>query len=641
MTQPPSPPNQPPAQPPPGGFGVPQDPPPGGFGVPQDPPPGGFGAPQTPAPADAAPGQQPPQAPSAFGPPQAPAPGRAQPAVPAFGGPQAPVTPGYGQPQAPAPGYGYPQTPPGGQPGYGYPNQPAYGSPQGGPYGQQPPTQPMQPQHIPPQPAGPGGGKKSKAQMTIIIAAVVAIALIVGTGVWYSSGKDDTGNQARTGSTETGKGGDDKGGDGPAGPGPAKEKAPADVNSKVLFQLPLPKVTGTTTIEGSWLTDTLYVKNGVNEVVGYDAVKGTQAWKTPLPGPVCAASRHVTSDDRTAIVFQPRVPTKADKYPGCTEVAALDLTTGKLLWQKSVNDGDTKADFKEVTVAAGVVAAGGLYGGAAWDVNTGAALWQPQASTDQCQDRGYAGGEALVAVRKCGDFGQEQLTVQVLDTKAKGAVLSTYKLPAGVKYAHVVSTEPLVVAADVGETAGDGSEISDFFSVDGKTGKLLARIPADAEKYGAECQLEVESCSGAVVGNNRLYVMTEEHDGTGDSYSQTNEIVAFDLATGKPVPGKADAGNDYIVTPLRMDGPNVIAYKKPPYDKGGQVVSIDGTTLKETLLMENPADEATRSAESRFLPRFSEIRFGGGRLYFSQVLLSEPTGSDIDGKYLTVAFGTG
>ncbi|WP_405780058.1 PQQ-binding-like beta-propeller repeat protein [Streptomyces sp. NBC_00859] len=607
MTQPPQPP-QPPNGPPQGGYGAPKNSP-GGYRPPTPPP------------------NTPP------GPPQMPA-GAPQMPPPPVGAPQA------GPPQDPA--YGYPQTPPPAQPGYGYPQQqapggPAYGFPQQqpGPPAQQYPTQPMQ-QHG----AGSGtGGGKFGIDAKIITSAVVAIVLIVGAGFVYSSSKGD--KEPNVSSAGPTGGGDGKNTADTAKGAGGKEKVPADTNSKVLFQTPAPKVSDVTGVNGSWTTDTLYVKSGVNEIVGYDAVKGTKTWTLPLPGPLCAATSHVSKDNKTAIAFQAKKPTKAKPSWGCTEVAALDLDQGKLLWQKSYKDGDQKVSVDEVTLGADTVAAGSTGGGAAWDLHKGSVRWLPKASTDQCEDAGYAGGATtLVAVRKCGNYDSPQVSVQNLNPTT-GAPLSSFKMPSGVEYAHIVSTDPLVVAADVGDTAGDGSGISDYFSVDAKTGKLRARIPADGDKYAGNCDsTAVELCNDLVVGNDRLYVPTEEHDGVGDDIGQTNEIVAFDLADGKPVPGRADAGAGYSAYPVRMDGSNLIAYKKGPYNKGGQVVSVNGSTLKQTLLMNNPSDEAVRDAEATFLPDSAEIRFSHGRLYLADDLLSQYTGDDTEKHYLDIGFGT-
>ncbi|MEU3732657.1 PQQ-binding-like beta-propeller repeat protein [Streptomyces sp. NPDC033538] len=639
MTQPPPPPpNQPPQG---GGFGPPRNEPP----QPPTPPSGGtpnlgkapdpgYGYPQTP--------QTPPPAPQA---------------------PTGPPTPPAGGPQ---PGYGYPQTPPQPQPGYGYPGQQPgpYGQPQQpGPYGQptppygqpgQPgmPGQPGQPGYAYPpvtvpmqaQAGGPGGGRKINAQLAIIVSAVVAIALIIGGGVWYASsdgkndGKDDTASSGGKG----GEGGtDQKGGEGGASSG-GEEKVPADPASKMLFQVPAPAVAkddNSVVVSGSWLTDTVYAKSGIAEIVGYDPDKGSKKWSVKLAGPVCTATRHVTDDNKTVVVHQPAMPTKTKTSHGCSQVALIDLDAGKTLWTKTA--GDQPMTFNNVTISGGTVAAGGNDGGVAWDIAKGNVLWSPK-TTDTCSDAGYGGGEKLVAVRRCGSYDARELHIQTIDPK-DGKVISEYKMAKGIEYASVVSTNPLVVAADVGDSAGDGSGISDFFSIDNKTGKLLARISAPGDQFAAECDgiTEMENCTGLAVGKDRLYIPTEEHEASGGkSYSRTNEIVAFDLATGKQTGQRADAGVDYTIIPLRMDGGNVIAYKVPPYDKGGQIVSIDGGTFKQTTLLENPATEAVRDVETSMSPEYSEFIYSQGRLYMSEVYASEPISAD-DKEYLVIAFGTG
>ncbi|MFI7501207.1 PQQ-binding-like beta-propeller repeat protein [Streptomyces sp. NPDC049687] len=610
MTQPPPPPPPPPNQPPQGGSGMPQHQPPqqqGAFGPPQQPrdtsPQGGHGTPQAPPPAGPPqPGYGYPQAPQGYGYPAA--------------APQAPQPPAYGQP-----GHGYP-----GHPGHGYPGQPVSPVQPGYPGH---PTVPLQPQQT-----APGGKRRMNASMVIIVAAVAAIALIVGGGVWYAKSSGGDGKQdGPTASGGTG-GNENKGG----GTAKGSEKAPADTGAKALFQLPMPTVgkDDSVAVDGSWLTDKAYVKTGVAEIVGYDRDKGTKLWTVKLPGPVCAASRQTNEDGRTAIVFQPKMPPK-DSTAGCSQIAAIDLTAGRQLWTKTANSGDDLIDFDNVTVSANTVAVGSTDGGAAFDIATGKQLWAPKTS-DTCYDAGYGGGAKLVAVRKCGSYDAPQLHIQTIDP-ASGKVLSEYKMATDIEYAGVVSTDPLVVAADVGDSAGDGSGISDFFSIDNKTGELRTRISAPGDEYAAECDsIDLpEACKGLAVGNDRLYIATEEKD-TGDS-GRANEIVAFDLGTGKQTGQRADSGTDYTISPLRMDGGNVIAYKEPPYDKGGQVVSIDGTSFEQTTLLENPDSEEAREMESAMSPEYSEILYSQGRLYMAGTYADEPTGSGKE--YLAIAFGTG
>ncbi|WP_416973918.1 PQQ-binding-like beta-propeller repeat protein [Streptomyces sp. 4F14] len=617
MTQPPqgpapdNPPNQPPA------FGAPQGPPPG---YPPSPP--AFGEPQG---APAAPSQPPafgapaaPPQPPAFGGPQgAPA---APPQPPAFGAPQGPpappAQPPAGPPPAPPAGYGYPQASP--QPAYGYPAPAGYGYPgQPGPAYPSPPTAPAQPQ------AESRGDNGLKAQILIVASALVAIALIIGGGVWYSGSQDDGGNEAKS---------DGKASASPTGAtGGGTEKAPADPKGKLLFQLPVPAVAkgDSADTDGSWVTDKVYAKSGLSEVNGYDLDKGTKLWTVKLPGPVCAAAHWLSADGtKTGILFKPATPTK-DKYQPCNQVGALDLNTGKLLWTKTATAGDYALSFDSVTVSANTVAAAGTSGGAAFDISTGKLLWQPK-TADTCGDRGYGGGPKLVAIRKCGDYDNPVLSAQTLDP-ATGKVVSEYKLATGIEYASVVSTDPLVIGADVGDSAGDGSGLSDLFSIDGATGQLRARISVPGDDYGADCEIsQADGCEGVIAGGDRLYIQTEDNSGA------TKQIVAFDVLTGKQTGQRADGGEDFDLYPLRMDGKNLIVYKGGSYDKGGQVLSIDGTTFKQTVLLQNPDDQASVDAETDMSPGgTSEILFAQGRLFLSQTYVSD---SDRD-EQLAIAYG--
>ncbi|KJY46514.1 hypothetical protein VR46_08675 [Streptomyces sp. NRRL S-444] len=591
----PPPPNQPPA----GGFGAPQDPPPPGFGAPQATPSGGFGTPPVPPVPPTAP-QQPPVPPTVPAAPAAPA-----------GPPQG--QPAYGYPQQ---GYGYPQQQP--APGAGAP--PQFGAP----------TAPMQAAQ-PPAAGAPRGGNDKRTQLMIVGAALLAIVLIIAGGFWYVSGDGDGGDDKRptADGSPSGK---------PAAGTPGSEKVPANVKSKPLFNQPNPTPEEVVTVAGSWLTDTTYVKSDVSKVVGYNTVDGAKKWEIPLPGELCGATKHV-SDNKTAILFRPTQPTPEAKYPACTEVGVIDLNAGKLLWSgnaKGATTGDRPASYYEVTLSGQTVAAGGTSGGAAWNLADGKSLWTPKVDGEGCYDSGYAGGEALGVIRKCGRGDNQTLYAQTLDP-ATGAQTASYKLSPGIEWASIVSTKPLIVAADVGKTAKNASGVSDLFVVDPK-GELKARISLASGNFGGKCGgTEVEKCNGFVVGNGKLYLPSIEHQGQAEA-GRTNELLSFDLETGKQTTDRADAGERYTMFPLRMDGSHIIAYKEPPYDKGGQIVSIDGATMKETVLMENPAEKASRTAETGFSPDFSEYRYHNGKLFISRTTARKPYSDKGDPEYLFVSF---
>lgn len=620
MTQPPQPPNEPPQ----GGFGAPQDPPPGGFGAPQDPPPG-FGK----APEPANPSYGYPQTPPPAQPPTPPPPPQGQPGQPG--------QPNYGYPQAPG-------TPPPGQPqGYGYPGQPTQPYGQQAPYGQQPPygayqqpgTMPMAPQA-----GAPGGGSKLSGQMKIIIAAVVAIAVIVGGGVIYATtSKDDTqaSSEGSSGGTDGkgGKGGEEKGGSeqGPSGPG--TEKVPANTSATVSMQLPQPEVPkdAVWSIKGSWLTEDVYAKAGVNEIVGYDPKDGKEQWTLPLAGQTCAGTREVTKDGIVAVAYEEGKRKKEGDHETCSQISAVDLKSGKKLWTETVDEGSMAARVQELTISGSTVAVGTSAGGAAFDIAEGDPLWEPTAGED-CQDEGYAGGEQLVAVQKCGDYGDEKLKIQLLDPKS-GKSKWTYPVTPGVDNAKIISTRPIVFGQDTQEITASG--VTDAFSLDDQ-GKLRAKISLPDGKYDHDCEVNVVyACTALTVGNDKLYVPTRQHDGGGSEYSQTNEIIAFSLKTGKTTGDRADAGEDGEMFPIRMDGGNILAYKDAGYDKGAQVVSINGKTMKETKLLETPAAESVGSAISGMVPKSNELLYGDGKLYLGKELISKPYSKD-EKEYTALGF---
>ncbi|NEA41682.1 PQQ-binding-like beta-propeller repeat protein [Streptomyces sp. SID11385] len=479
----------------------------------------------------------------------------------------------------------------------------------------------------------------------IIGTTVLVIALIVGGGVWYAnSGTDETPVAKDKDDKKDGKDGG-TGTDDPAA-GPAKEKAPADPAATQLFSVPM-IYTGANSkvyeLPGSWLTGKVYAKTGLSEINGYDAVAGNRLWNLKLPGPVCAASGFQSDEGLTAVLHKSVRPTQ-DDVGQCDKITVVDLRTGKALWTKGVGSGQGSAIFTEVTVGGGTVAAGGTRGGYGWDLKSGDQVWSPKPG-DECYDVGYQGGSGgLAVIRKCTiNTDQDQLFVQKLDPK-DGSVAAEYKMPPGIGFAHILSVSPLVVGADVNEAAEDGSGVSDFFSIDGRTGKLRARWPADAKTYGASCEATaVSGCGNFAVGGDRLYVPTEEHQGKREGYSTTNEIVAFDLATGKLTGQRLDAGEDWELRPLRMDGPRLLAYRTGPYDQGSEVVSVDTRTMKSQVLLKTPDDERSGNTVHKFLHDFSEIVFGDGRLYLGQTMpeeKKEPVDADDGIPYLALSFGT-
>lgn len=601
MSQPPPPPSQPPRgssaeepetpQQPVAPEGTPQQPS-------QQPPSGGFGPPTPPQGGN-----------GAYGYPQQPPPGGA----------------GYGYPQQPPQGggygYGYAQQPVG-QPGLpGQPDQPGqpgqFGAPgaPGTPYGQPPgmyPTGPYGPGG--PGVPGPGGGGGGNGKAIAIIAAAVAAVLAVVT-IGFFMLRDDGDPEAG------GSGGSSTGGTG--GPGGGK---PASTEGRELFKIPSPKLTAeeSVSVTGAWATDKIFAKSTLNGIIGMDAASGKQAWKISLDGQICAASRHTTDDGKTAVIV---AETKSSRAK-CNQMAVVDLNKGRKLWQEKMPGSDSAVTLgMSMTVSQNVVAAKWIGGSVAYEMSGGAPLWQSHGGTG-CEDEGFAGGKELMAVVQCGSYSDPKLKVQKLNPKTGDATWE-FDVPEGVQNARIVSSDPVVLAVSAGT-----STPTDVMTV-GDDEKLKSKISLGDRKYDPGCGTDVESCVSIAVDKNYVYLPSARHQ--GDTAS-TNEIIAFDQASGKPK-WKSDAGEKRTIVPVRMQGDKLIAYKKPTYDAGGQIVAVDpGAQGKQELYLRNPDDTAEIENNIAGITMREPPLYQNGRLFLHQTLISKRiTGSY--GKYLGIGFG--
>ncbi|WP_076970981.1 hypothetical protein [Streptomyces sparsogenes] len=462
---------------------------------------------------------------------------------------------------------------------------------------------PVSPPAGPPMAPPPGGGRasrrrRSKSPVGVVVGAAVALALVAG-GVWLAV----------------------DGGSGDGGGGKGGDSADGAVEARVLGKVPMPRVDEMVNTPGMWVTDKNLVKADVNKIVGYPLTGGAASWEIPLDGELCWSSPRVTEAGLTAVLFQD----DAQDNPVCTQVGLVDLKKGKLVWTRQGREtGELASDrpimFDEVSIGGDTVAAGGISGGAAWSVD-GKPLWMPDSDAD-CSDKGYVGdGSKLVAVRECGESGSPRLEVQTVDPRTR-AVKSSYPVTPGIKYAHVVSTDPLVVGVNAGDSSGSG--VSDFLAVDdsAKEGKLLSKFGMGGGKYQADCDAtKVGGCSEIVVDKaaHALYLATDYRAGAASGPS--NEIVAIDLRTGK-VTAKADGAEGGPLVPVRLDEDgSLIAYQEATLSQGGAVWRVDTKSYEKKKLMQNP--EETAFIESVALHR--ELVYAGGRLYIGNTSASKPS----------------
>ncbi|MEU6374828.1 PQQ-binding-like beta-propeller repeat protein [Streptomyces sp. NPDC046909] len=366
---------------------------------------------------------------------------------------------------------------------------------------------------------------------------------------------------------------------------------------------------------GTWVTDKVMVKGVADRLEGYNIALDAdeKAWSLKLDGHICATSRHVTADGRTAVVIQPPRPKGSEKDGVCDQVVFFDLDTGKKLWQKKMPAANSAfVTNTNLTLTQGVVAVAWGQGSVAYDMKSGEQLWNSTLGSE-CEDKAFAGGRALLSLLSCGSLPDVTFRVAKLDPRT-GKARWTYKVADGVQTVYLPSSDPPVLAV----AAGD-SEVTDLITLD-DAGKYRTTISLDG--YDAKCGEryfglsffgEYENCDGVVVGRSQAFVTSKENIATGQP---SDWIVAFDLATGK-TGGKFDGRELQKVHPLRMSGDDLLIYRRGAGAVApAAVVRWNPRTDQETplLLFTLPEDDDGELSD----PEQSDILFHKGRAFFGK-----------------------
>ncbi|MER7824424.1 PQQ-binding-like beta-propeller repeat protein [Streptomyces sp. NPDC096097] len=512
------------------------------------------------------------------------------------------------QPSTPS-GYGHLPGPP--QQGYGFPPQGA------NPYAQQaayPPQPPTVQQH----PVGPGGpgagsGPTPKKRLTVLVAASVAAVLVLG-GVGYVafSGEDKDPKpvaQQPADAKPSGSPTVDKG-DGNGNGGGQQE----DLNSgrkqgedKVLW-LKTAKIDGPgmgVDAAGQWVVGDTVVKSIWKNLTGYSVTDGKEKWTLPFPALICSVARQTTAEGRTVVMYRDG----EGENTSCTQLRVVDLRTGKEVWSKTVPSEGVFDIFTSPTLSmigdTVTVSRGGT--ASAFKISNGDKLFANPLG-DGCNPDSYeAGNGKLIALATCSD---EDSTAEVhgIDpvTGAKGWA---YRLPAKFKVTSIYSVNPTVI--DIGDErtkqrslvvlGPDGKQTATLESADG-----LAVGCGDTGLFRS-----LVTCPSAVVDANTLYLPTAAGSG------KSNEIVAFDLASGKRK-WRVPAGDKRTLTPLKALDGRLIAYRKAEEEQGGEVLSIPADGGTPTAVLRHPSGPAAPIERTFTLPK---LDYADGRFFISSTHL--------------------
>ncbi|MGW3325895.1 outer membrane protein assembly factor BamB family protein [Streptomyces virginiae] len=528
------------------------------------------------------------------------------------------------QPPTPS-GYGHLPGPP--QQGHGFP------PPGGNPYAQQP-GYPPQPPTVTQQPVGPGGpgsgpGAAPKRKRTLLIAASVAAALVLG-GVGYVafSGEDKDPKpvaQEPTDAKPSGSPTVDKGDGNGNGKGSV---IPTDLNAgrkqgedKALW-LNTVKMEGPGAgipANGLWVVGDTVVKTVDKSVIGYGVSDGKEKWKIDLRTEICGFTGQTSPDGRTVMVVK-----NADGS-NCNQMKLIDLKAGKEGWTKELAmEGLFKtASSTTVSLNGDTFALGWMGGQSVHRLSTGDKLFS-DAGPEGCKPMTYAAGNnKMIAVALCMDADR---TIEIQDADPNtGKKTWSYRLPKGYQVNAVYSVSPTVIDAGNRDTKERAILVLDEKGQKRNTlsgdGNFLVNCGGSSSSDG------LQNCGNSAVDADTVYLAA------GDE-STGSEIVAFDLGTGK-VKWRAKAGDKKALVPLDAANGRLTAYRANigVADEPGEIVSFPAGGGAPTTLLKLPSGTSAR-IEASFLSSRSAA-YVDGRFFLSVTRLM---GDNKDEKLL-MAFG--
>ncbi|MGD6742828.1 PQQ-binding-like beta-propeller repeat protein [Streptomyces sp. BH106] len=285
---------------------------------------------------------------------------------------------------------------------------------------------------------------------------------------------------------------------------------------------------------GTWFTGDTVVRAQTDGISALDTDSGDLQWGMAAPGKGASTICHASSVSSKNIAVL-----AVGAVHDCNSLFALDLKTGKKLWQRTISKRD---DGPSTAVSGGTVVVNDK---TAYDLRTGKELWKDSKNGTYggkaCKGQGYVGGKQLVRVQRCttrwvGVVPKEQSSTAAGVDPATGKAKWTYSMGKGDwgygDDATVVSTSPVIVGVPWDVKKNGFTVLQD----DGKVRSNLVLGPSDSSRPAESSFAQRE---GATAGDpeaamkvidNTLYI-AETHE----SSSLWSAIDAYDLDSGRRV----------------------------------------------------------------------------------------------------------
>ncbi|MFE1553812.1 PQQ-binding-like beta-propeller repeat protein [Streptomyces sp. NPDC058734] len=528
------------------------------------------------------------------------------------------------QPPSPS-GYGHLPGPP--QPGYGYP-------PQGpNPYAQQPPTvpQPLAQQGgygfpppgpgMPPGPPAPGG-QGGRRKGAVIVAAAVAGVLVLGTGAWFTFLSDDDSKKPAAqpsapadpkpaGSPSVDKGDGSGNGMGEqtdlnAGRKPGEDKVLWLKTAKLLADgdtgIPAPAM---------WVAGDSVVKTVGKSVIAYAVTDGKEKWKVDFKTEICGWADQTTADGKTVLAVKDGEGSNAT----CNQMKLFDLKAGKEGWTKELAKENLFDGGGSVSIAltGDVFAVNRMATTTVHKLATGDKLFSG-AAPEGCQPSQYAAGNGkLLGIALCMDADK---TIEIQDADpVTGKKTWSYRLPKGFRVTSVLSVSPIVLDISNRDlnNADDNKRAIISLTPDGKKRASMSAEGSFETNCNASGSDNLQGCGNSVVDGDTLYLRTTTSKGTD------NEVVAFDLATGK-AKWRQKAGDKRNWYPVKAANGQLIAYRAGALREPGEIVSMAAAGGQPKTLLRMPSGPSANIESS--MVTFQVRAFEDGRYFTSATRLN-------------------
>ncbi|MDG4865686.1 PQQ-binding-like beta-propeller repeat protein, partial [Streptomyces sp. T-3] len=479
-------------------------------------------------------------------------------------------------------------------------------------------------------PGGPGGsgpGGFFKGKPAAIVGAALAALLVIGGGVYFAVGGDDEkpkepvaqgsgdpkpkGGEGKPTEEETAEGRNSDAPDLNAGRQAGEAKA-----WMALSDQDLPGKGAE--LMDVWVVGDTVVQAGYKAVTAWGVEDGKKKWSVPLDAPVCDTPPTPGTDGKVVVAYESGTETKKR----CNQLQMIDLKAGTAGWKKKIEEGGSfdSTITLDLSISENTLLVARSLSGTGYSLDDGEELFTLKKDKG-CFPGAFAStaGKALV-VDSCAATGENEQLKEIDPTS--GSVKWRYKTPKGFQVQKVYSVEPLVVSL---VNRDKKSWTIQAFKADGQP---RSQIDGGKDTFLQRCGMtiterELQSCIGMVAADDTFYMATEEKK-SGD-YDRSNEVVAFDLDTGKPKwRGKADGTRSLL--PLYADGSGLVAYVQPTFQEPGQTVRFGKSGGKPTVLLKHPKGALS---QEKSLALLGQTRYIDGRFYSSPSRLSGQDDSDM------------